>query len=333
VSESPKSFLIIQTAFIGDVVLATALIEKLRQNFPAASIDFLLRKGNEELLQNHPYVRNLLVWIKKQDKIENLIRIIRQVRRNKYDYVINLHRFTSSGLITIFSGAKVKIGFDKNPLSFLFTEKVRHEIKPGTHEVDRNQKLIEAITDARAAKPKLYPSLADENSVINLKAVGEYICIAPTSVWFTKQWASEKWVQLLDLLSQKGITVYLLGANSDRIFCDNLISACKNRNVVNLCGKLTLLQSAALMANAKMNYVNDSAPMHLASAMNAPTTAIYCSTTPEFGFGPLADISNVIETKEKLSCRPCGLHGFKTCPEGHFKCANTISIDQLKISY
>lgn len=76
-----------------------------------------------------------------------------------------------------------------------------------------------------------------------------------------------------------------------------------------------------------MNYVNDSAPMHLCSAVNAPVTAIYCSTIPEFGFGPLSDNSHILQTKEKLSCRPCGLHGFKSCPEKHFKCAWGIEVN------
>jgi heptosyltransferase-2 len=88
---------------------------------------------------------------------------------------------------------------------------------------------------------------------------------------------------------------------------------------VNLCGKLNLLQSAALMQNAEMNFVNDSAPLHIASAMNAPVTAIYCSTVPEFGFGPLSDHFKILQV-EKLSCKPCGLHGYKSCPKGHFKC-------------
>ena len=83
------------------------------------------------------------------------------------------------------------------------------------------------------------------------------------------------------------------------------------------------------MTNATMNYVNDSAPMHMASAMNAPTTAIFCSTIPDFGFGPLSDQARIVETDENLECRPCGLHGFKKCPEGHFKCANTIDTESL----
>ncbi|MGV3639746.1 MAG: glycosyltransferase family 9 protein, partial [Adhaeribacter sp.] len=85
----------------------------------------------------------------------------------------------------------------------------------------------------------------------------------------------------------------------------------------------------ALMRDAVLNYVNDSGPMHLASALNAPTCAVYCSTVPRFGFGPLADFSRVVEKEEPLYCRPCGLHGYRQCPQGHFKCARDIRNEQL----
>ena len=77
-----------------------------------------------------------------------------------------------------------------------------------------------------------------------------------------------------------------------------------------------------------MTFTNDSAPLHFASAVNAPVTAIFCSTIPEFGFGPLSDVAHTIETEEKLLCRPCGLHGKKACPQGHFKCAD-IEIEKI----
>jgi heptosyltransferase II len=83
------------------------------------------------------------------------------------------------------------------------------------------------------------------------------------------------------------------------------------------------------MQDAVMNYSNDSAPLHLGSSVNAPSTAIFCSTIPAFGFGPLSYNSAVIETTVKLACRPCGLHGYKACPKGHFKCAETITATQL----
>src|SRR5215467_2333249 len=116
-----QRLLIIQTAFIGDVVLATSLIEKLHHHYPDAQIDFLVRKGNEGLLAGHPWLHELLVWDKREYKLRNLWKTIRIVRKRKYDKVINVQRFASTGLLTVFSGARETIGFDKNPLSFLFT--------------------------------------------------------------------------------------------------------------------------------------------------------------------------------------------------------------------
>ena len=98
---------------------------------------------------------------------------------------------------------------------------------------------------------------------------------------------------------------------------------------MNLAGRLSFLASAALQKKAVLNYVNDSAPMHFASAVNAPVVAVYCSTLPNFGFGPLSDHSFIVQTNEALTCRPCGIHGKKQCPLKHFDCAKTIKMDQL----
>lgn len=327
-----KKFLIIQTAFIGDVILATAVIEKLNQFFPDSKIDFLLRKGNESLLLNNPKINQVIVWDKKKNKLLNLIKITKQVRANKYNYIINLHRFASSGLITFLSGAEHKIGFDKNPLSFCYSEKFKHEINNGKHEVERNQQLIATLTDNKASKPKLCPSTNDIEKIKQLTAdVNQYICIAPASVWFTKQFPSGKWVELIEVLKTSSIKFYLIGAPGDKGLCDEIISKSNFKNIENLAGQLSFLESAALMKDAAMNFVNDSAPLHICSAMNAKVTAVFCSTIPQFGFGPLSDDAVILETKEKLNCRPCGLHGFKVCPKGHFKCAMEIDVSGLRI--
>ena len=325
-----KKFLIIQTAFIGDVVLATSLVEKLASYFPAASIDFLVRKGNESLLENNPHIRQVLVWNKKQRKLGNLWRMLFRIRKEKYDAVINVQRFAATGLLTAFSKAKTKIGFNKNPLSFLFTNKVKHEISTGgqpVHEIERNTKLIAGITDAIVFKPKLYPSVKDVETVDPFKKA-PYLTISPASVWFTKQYPKDKWAEFIQK-TDPSYTIYLLGASSDTALADEIIRLAKRSQVINLCGQLTFLQSAALMKDAAMNYVNDSAPLHFASAVNAPVTAIYCSTIPAFGFGPLSDHRYIVETEIELHCRPCGLHGWKACPLGHFKCALTIRDEQL----
>ena len=103
-----NKFLIIQTAFIGDVILATAVVEKLHEFYPESKIDFLLRKGNEGLLDNHPFINDVLIWDKKNKKYDNLKAISRSVKRKKYDVVVNLQRFASSGMITAFSGSQPK---------------------------------------------------------------------------------------------------------------------------------------------------------------------------------------------------------------------------------
>jgi ADP-heptose:LPS heptosyltransferase len=327
----PK-ILVIQTAFTGDVVLATALVEQLHSRFPQAEIDFLLRKGNEGLLLQHPFIHKVLVWDKKTRKQRNLLRMAWQIRKEGYSHVINVHRFATSGLITFLSGAGYKAGFDKNPFSFCYTRKVVHTISEPyserpVHEVERNHQLVLDITDATPALPKLYPADNDYAYIKQYKE-GPYICIAPSSVWFTKQFPAEKWIALINLVPAH-FRVYLLGAPSDRELGDEIAAKTIHPNVANLCGRLTYLQSAALMKGAAMNYANDSAPLHFASAMDAPVTAVFCSTVPAFGFGPLRANGRVVEIKDRLYCRPCGLHGHKACPEGHFRCASEITNDQL----
>lgn len=322
--------LIIQTAFIGDVVLATGIVEKLYSYFPDDSLDILVRKGNETLFLNHPYLQEVLVWDKRRNKYKNLLSILKKIRSNQYDIVINLQRFASTGLLTVLSNAKQTIGFDKNPFSFLFTHKIPHWVnKKGQqmHEIERNHQLIRSLTDEKAAKPKLYPSNADFKKVEKWKKQ-PYICIAPASVWFTKQFPADQWVTLTHSFPSN-IAVYLLGAPGDVILCDKICKDSSNSSMVNLAGKLSFLESAALQKDAVMNYVNDSAPLHFASSVNAPVCAVYCSTIPSFGFGPLSDQSHLVEVPISLNCRPCGLHGQRACPQKHYHCARLIKNAQL----
>jgi heptosyltransferase-2 len=327
-----KKFLVIQTAFIGDVVLATALVEKLHSFYPDAQIDVLLRKGNEGLLRDHPFLNKVWIWDKKNNKNRNLLQLAFAVRKEKYDYVINPHRFATSGIITWLSGAKNKVGFDKNPLSFTYTKKIVHQISEPysanpIHEIERNQMLISDITDAQPAMPALYPTTVDMEKVQQWQGK-PYICIAPSSVWFTKQFPASKWIALINALP-KEYMIYLLGGPGDEPLAADIATATDTTRVVSLCGKLDFLQSAALMKGARMNYVNDSAPLHFCSAVNAPVIVVYCSTIPAFGFGPVRDNGQIVEIAERLYCRPCGLHGHKQCPEGHFRCALDITNEQL----
>lgn len=325
--KSFEKILVIQTAFIGDAILATGLLEKLHRFYPYTKLDLLVRQGNEALFKEHPFLNKVLVWNKKENKLKNLFAILRDIREENYDIVINLQRFASSGMLTAFSNAGQTIGFDKNPLSLFFNKSVKHDIGKGRHEVERNNDLIASLTDESVPKPRLYPSEADYAKTAPYKT-GLYICIAPNSVWFTKQYPEHKWVSFIQHVPDH-IKVYLMGGPGDKDSCEQIKTLAGKPNVENTAGLFSFLASAALMKDAMMNYVNDSGPLHIASSMNAPTTAVFCSTVLEFGFGPLADGAVVLETPIPLTCRPCGLHGRKECPEGHFKCASTIDIKRL----
>jgi heptosyltransferase II len=318
-----RKFLVIQTASIGDVILATPVIEKIHRHYPNGNIDFLLKRGNDSLFESHPFLHKVITWDKSENKYKNLFELISFIRKQKYDCVINIHRFASSGLITALSGAKHKIGFNKNPFSFLFNTRIKHTISIGNiHETERNLDLIRSITDDSSSPVKLYPGQNHFAKVSQLKVV-KYITISPSSLWFTKQFPFEKWVEFIRE-TDKNLRIYFLGSKNDYEFCERIIKDSSHIESLNLSGKLHFLESAALMKDAAMNFTNDSAPMHLASSVNAPVTAIYCSTVPEFGFGPLSDNSQIVQTLIKLDCRPCGLHGFDKCPKKHFKCALTI---------
>ena len=315
--------LVIQTAFLGDVILASPVWENLHAAYPHAQIDVVVKKGNESLLQAHPFLHQVFIF-DKSHKVKNLWNLGKTLRSHQYDLVINLQRFASSGILTLLARGKETRGFEKNPLSLFFTKRFKHDMKPNWHEVDRNLRLISDLVTAPIRRPQLYPRKEDLNSIQIYQEV-PYYCLAPTSVWFTKQAPQEIWLELIDKLSQTKDQIFLLGAPSDRAYLDEIVNKTGSSLVINLAGKLSLLQSAALMAGAKHNYVNDSGPLHLASASNAPVSAFFCSTVPEFGFGPLSENAAIIEVKD-LACRPCGLHGHKACPKGHFKCGNLLPL-------
>lgn len=310
------------------MILATPLIESFAAHQPEVEIDFLLRKGCESLFAGHPHIKELFIWDKSTKKYKGLFKLLKQIRKKRYDYVFNLQRFASTGFLTAFSKAHHTVGFDKNPFSFLYSKKVRHIIGTGTHlhEIDRNLMLLEHIVEL-APVIRLYPSAEDFDKVSRYKTK-PYICLAPASLWETKKYPEIKWIEFLNSLPED-INVFLLGSENDAELCNNILKKSVKTKVFSLAGQLSILQTAALLKDAKMNFTNDSAPLHLASAVNAPVAGIFCSTLPAFGFGPRSENSFIIETNTKLCCRPCGIHGLKACPEKHFKCATTITNDQL----
>jgi len=313
--------LVIQTAFIGDVVLASATVESLHS--AGFEVHIMVRKGNEQLFADHPFIRHLHVWDKRQ-KIISLLSNLRYVRSIGFDVVINLQRYGTTALFTLASGARIKAGFRTTIASRLYTHSILYSAATPEHEVERNYRLLSSAVQADAKPPRLYPSAADYEAIAPYTHQ-PYVCIAPTSVWYTKQLPMEQWHDVIRALNTK---VYLLGSDADSPVCDQL-AAMAGSQTTNLAGKLSLLESAALISRASCTIANDSAVTHIASAMNAPIVTIFCSTIPEFGFGPLSSLAAIVQTTQTLSCRPCGIHGLAQCPEKHFLCARSIGTNQI----
>ncbi len=326
-----RQVLIIQTAFTGDVILALPIAQRIRTNWPEAKIHFLVRKGNENLLEHHPAIDQIWIWDKNQHKIRNLLGLMSQLSQIPFDLAVNCQRFLSTGILMARLNAKQKRGFSENPLSFLYSAHFPHtRSTKGSdtliHEVDRNLNLLRDIFPTTREAPKIFPTQEEVFRVQQLLPPGKWIVLAPASVWFTKQWPIEKWKALVGLFPEDWIPV-VVGGPKDADLGDLLLTV--SNKGVNLCGKLSLRESAALMSLAHRVVCNDSAPLHLASAVSAPVTGIFCSTVPEFGFFPLSPNAVVIQETSGLECRPCGLHGKKSCPQGHFRCALEIQPESV----
>ena len=325
-----EKILIIQTAFIGDVILTLPLLQSLRKNFPGARIDFLLVPRTSELLKNHPDVSEVIIYDKygADSGVSGFFRLRKILSSVNYDVAFIPHRSLRSALLALSSGIKVRVGFDKSPFKFLYTNVVHYDSK--AHEIERNLSLLEAFGFKATSKlPRLYPSSEDKAYVDSiLGGNSNLIGVAPGSIWNTKRWVEEGFIKVVTWFAENGHTVALVGGGEDFKLCERIKIKSGGKNILNLCGSLSLLQSAELIRRCKVLISNDSAPMHMAVAVGTPVVAIFGSTVPEFGFYPYGDGNAVVEVKG-LDCRPCGIHGRKSCPKGHFKCMRLISPEEV----
>ena len=321
-----RNVLFIQTAFLGDVVLATAALEAWHQAHPDDRVDVLVRKPMDGLFEGHPWIRSVLAWDKKpRVKGKDWRRLVRLVRRARYDVVVNLHRHASSGILTALSMAPVRMGYANNPLAWRFTHRIPHRWGDGTHEVDRHLDLLQTHEPgmSRGIRPALHPqpSHAQEAEGIGAR---DAVLVMPGSQWATKAWPEGQFSKFLE---EADARVVLMGSPGEHALCARLADG--HSHVTNAAGSVSLLGMVAAVGMARAVVANDSAPLHVASATNTPTVALFTSTVPRFGFGPRSEVHQVVEPASELPCRPCGMHGRKRCPEGHFKCGWELSVQSV----
>ena len=283
--------LIIHTAFIGDIVLSTPIIEKLKTEYPNSEIYYLTTPISATLLKSNPDINEVLIFDKKSnDKgVIGLLRTAMNLRKYKFDKVFVLHRYMRSSTLAFLSGGKERIGFESASGSFLYNKKVRYNSE--FHEIERVLSLVESKSkqnDQKEYKIKIYTT--PESKVKIDKFWNDFslfnkqiITIAPGSKWFTKMWPSEYFDTLIDQLSQlKSVSVVLIGGNEDKEIL--LINANKT---IDLRGETSLLDMAEILNRTDILVSNDSSPLHIASSFERPfILAIFGPTTKSLGFTP-----------------------------------------------
>jgi heptosyltransferase-2 len=314
--------LVIQTAFLGDVVLTTPMFRALKELWPASHLAALVIPETAPVLERLPDLDEIVTHDKRAGGPGELWGVITKVRAREFDVVVSPHRSARSSFIARASGAPRRVGYRQGALSFLFTERVSRPLE--RHEAERILALAEAL-GSRGADPKPTLALGDDEREAAREAAGAepYAVMSPSSAWPTKRWTAEGFAAVGDYLSGRGYAVVITGGPGEEEGAA-AVAAAMEAPAVNLAAKTTTRELAALVAEAALLVANDSAPVHVGSAFDTPTVAVFGATVPAQGFAPLANRSAVAEVGD-LPCRPCGAHGGRKCPEKHFRCMLGLS--------
>ncbi len=331
-----KNILVIQTAFVGDVILTLPLIQACKRLFPDSAVDVVVTPNAKELCANHPDIREVIAFDKRgADRgAGGLMRLSRMLRSRTYDLALVPHRSMRSAALAMLSRIPVRIGFNRSAGRVLLTDTVEYSRE--VHEIDRNLSLLKPINGAAVVRelPRLYPSEVDKRRVDRLLIELEVarpdtlVAIAPGTVWNTKRWLKERFSSLAVNLDEAGLEIVLIGGRDDQTLCDEVRTLSGSSHVYNSAGMLSLLESVELIRRCKVLICNDSAPMHMAAAAGTPVVAIFGATVPAFGFGPSGPLDVIVETNG-LKCRPCSIHGGEKCPIKTFDCMNNIAYESV----
>ncbi len=312
--------LVIQTAFLGDVVLTTPLLSALAALH--GPVDVVTTPVAAPLLETHPAVRTVIPYDKrgKDGGWGGVRNLARRLRGEGYARAYLPHRSLRTAALAFLARIPTRIGF-AGGWSFLYTE-ARPKPRTG-HETVRLMALADGAPGVYP--PQLRATPEDAEAAARLIA-GPFVAIAPGSIW-----GSKRWPYFGELARQLTVhaPVVVVGGPDDVGLGEEIRRAAEGgegrQKVVNACGKLTLRQSAALIGRANALVTNDSAPLHLATAMGTPVVALFGPTATEFGFGPLrpGDVALGIDS---LQCRPCSSHGPPRCPLGHHRCMRELTV-------
>ena len=323
----PARGLVIQTAFPGDLILTTPLIRRAAERLKTP-VDVVVIPGAASVLENNPHIRDVIVFDKKgaDGGVRGLARMVRRLRENGYEVSYHAQASARSALLAFLAGIPRRIGLRDAPGAFLYTHAVATRGEP--HQVERLLQLADGAPERR--EPEVFPGEKDRAAADALLAeagiTGEFVALAPGSHWATKRWPF--FPELARALAAE-IPLAIVGGPGDRADARAIRNALGTGTpVADGVGRLSMLASAHLIKRARLLVSNDSAPVHLASAVDTATLEIYGPTAPIFGFAARAPWSRIVEP-DPLPCRPCDKHGPAVCPLVHHKCMRETPIGRV----
>jgi len=319
-----QRILIIQTSFIGDSILTLPLIQQLKEVNTEAEIDVITIPKCKEIFEASPYVSSVIIYDKrgKERSIGKTFKLAREVSKKRYEKVICLHRSLRSAILSSAIKAREKSGYDTSALPYVFDKLVEYNFS--WHEVRRNLSFTgKRYNDEEWRINPVVKSVSIDDKLKNLPATELKIAIAPGSAWGTKEYPIQHFIKVMELLNRKETGFVIIGDAKGFAKGEKIISNLAEKGA-NFCGKLSITETIELLRRCDLLITNDSAPTHFGIAAGIKVLTIYTSTIPEFGFYPYNCGSEFIGLGG-LECRPCGIHGFKECPKGHFKCGEELA--------
>jgi len=348
------------TAFLGDAVLTLPLLRSIREVWPEAVLDFYVRGGLAELFRAQPEISHVFAYDKRGTArgLSGFWLLGREVASRRYDLWISAHLSLRSSLMAWMSGAPLRVGYAEASLAWwIFHRQVGRRFEQ-RQEIERLLGLLEALDlpDHEDKNSPVWPELAldptaqrDAAALMACLPPGPVLGVNPGSVWPTKRWLPEGFATIMDKALDAGASVVLLAAPDETDTAAEVLDLLATRRrdrgislvdpviwprshdgavrLLDLSGKTSLPVLAAVLARLQCYLTNDSGPMHLAWAQRVPVVALFGPTTKELGFAPRGD--SVIMEVPDLDCRPCGLHGHKSCPRKHFRCMTELDPDTV----
>jgi heptosyltransferase-2 len=323
--------LILQTSFLGDMVLTLPLIDEVRRRFPVRRLTLLCQPMARELLQDHPAIDEIIVDDKKgaDGGIGGLHRKAQALAARRFTMALTPHKSWRSALLLALAGIPCRIGFAESRGWFLFHRRARRD--PARHDVERNLSLLEvfgvAPTDCQRAlelpiDPAVEKRVERKFAALGLDSNRPIIGVNPGSIWPTKRWSAARFGQLIRMLKEKiDCQVVLFGGAEDASVVNEVLASFGGQ-ATSLVRQIDLRELAAAIRRCQVYVTNDSGPMHIAVATRVPTVAIFCATTRDLGFFPYTQAAIVVE--KNISCRPCTTHGGRRCPLGSHACSEQI---------